>query len=132
MDKKLTAGAMFICLLMVALSGCTTYNELAHTSDTLIFTPRDEKGTQGQVVYFKSSCSYFVVNTVLGYAVLRLVEGKSIRVGDVLTGDFESYGMKNIYNSSRKLSCNVMVENFWLSKDRAMEIYYEKCIQPEK
>ncbi len=122
------SGVTFICLLLFALFGCTTYNELANTSDTIIFTPRDEKGTEGQVVYFKSGCPYFIVNTILGYAVLGLVDGKSIRVGDILAGDFESYGMRNIYNSSRGANLNVMVENFWLSKNRAMEIYYEKCI----
>lgn len=125
------AVATFIYLLLFALSGCTTYNELANTSDTIIFTPRDEKGTEGQVVYFKPGCPYFIVNTILGYAVLVLVDGKTIRAGDILAGDFESYGMRNIYNSSRGVSLKVMVENFWLSKNRAMEIYYEKCVQGE-
>ncbi len=124
------AGLVFICLLSVVLPGCRAYNELANTSDTIIFTPREEQGAKGQVVYLKLGCSYFLVNTILGYAALRLVNGKIPRVGDMLAGDFESYGGKKIFNSSNGSNMKVLVENFWLSKDRAMEIYYEKCIRP--
>ncbi len=122
---------MLICLLPGVLPGCTAYNELANTSDTIIFTPRDEQGTKGQVVYSKLDCPYFLVNTILGYVVLRLYDGKPPGVGDMLAGDFESYGVKRIFNSSNGLNIKVLVDNFWLSKDRAMEIYYEKCIQSE-
>lgn len=130
MDKTIIICLVSICLLIALLFGCTAYNELANTSDITIFTPREEKGAQGQIVYFKLGCPYFIVNTVLGYAVLRLVTGKITRVGDMLVGDFESYGEKNIVNSSNGLNMQVSVENFWLSRDRAMEIYYDKCIQP--
>jgi hypothetical protein len=130
LDKKLTAVVTFVCLALLALSGCTTYNELANTSDTIIFTPRQEQGAKGEVVYSKLGCPHFLVNTILGYAALKLVAGKIPRVGDSLVGDFESYGEKKILNSSNGLDIIVAIENFWLTKDRAMEIYYEKCIQP--
>ena len=127
MDKKLMIGLILICLLPGMLPGCAAYNESANISDTVIFTPREEGGAKGQVVYSKSGCPYFLVNTILGYAALRLVGGKTPRVGNMLVGDFESYGEKKIFNPSNGSNIKVSVENFWLSKDRAMEIYYEKC-----
>ncbi len=82
---------------------------------------------KGEVVYKKSGCSYFIVETYLGYAILEWYGGNDPNKGDIVVGDFESYGMKDIYNSTADSELQVWVDNFWLSKDRAIEKFFDKC-----
>jgi len=82
---------------------------------------------KGVVVYIKSGCSYFIVETPLGYALLEWYGGNTPSRGDVLVGDYESYGMKDIYNITQDSETKVWVDNFWMSKDRVIERYYKKC-----
>jgi len=82
---------------------------------------------KGVVVLYKSGCSYYIVETNMGYAILEWYGGNDPSRGDVLVGDFETYGMKDIYNLSAEAETKVWVEDFWLSKTRAIEKYYDKC-----
>lgn len=82
---------------------------------------------KGVVVLYKSGCSYYIVETNMGYAILEWYGGNDPSRGDVLAGDFETYGMKDIYNLSADAETKVWVEDFWLSKTRAIEKYYDKC-----
>lgn len=82
---------------------------------------------KGVVVLYKSGCSYYIVETNMGYAILEWYGGNDPSRGDVLAGDFETYGMKDIYNLSADAETKVWVEDFWLSKTRSIEKYYDKC-----
>ncbi len=82
---------------------------------------------KGVVVLYKPGCSYYIVETNMGYAILEWYGGNDPSRGDVLAGDFETYGMKDIYNLSADAETKVWVEDFWLSKTRAIEKYYDKC-----
>jgi hypothetical protein len=82
---------------------------------------------KGVVVLYKPGCSYYIVETNMGYAILEWYGGNYPRRGDVVAGDFETYGMKDIYNLSADAETKVWVEDFWLSKTRAIEKYYDKC-----
>jgi hypothetical protein len=83
------------------------------------------KGTVALVV---KGCDYYVVDAPLGYAVLEWYGGNVPQKGDVLAGDFESYGMKDLYNLSKNgAETRVWVENYWLSKSRAIDIINDKC-----
>lgn len=89
--------------------------------------PEIANAAKGVVVYYKSGCDYYIVETNMGYAVLEWYGGNDPSKGDVLAGDFESYGMKDIYNLTADSETRVWVEDFWLSKESAIEEYYEKC-----
>lgn len=82
---------------------------------------------KGEIVYYKSGCDYFIVETAMGYALLEWYGGYDPSRGEVVAGDFETYGMKEIYNLTANQETNVWVEDFWLSKDRAIEEYFDKC-----
>ncbi len=82
---------------------------------------------KGVVVLYKSGCSYYIVETNMGYAILEWYGGNDPSKGDVLAGDYETYGMKDVYNITADTETKVWVEDFWLSKTRAIEKYYEKC-----
>lgn len=93
----------------------------------LLLAPAAAFAAKGVVVLYKSGCSYYIVETNLGYAILEWYGGNDPSRGDVLAGDFETYGMKDIYNLSADAETKVWVEDFWLSKTRAIEKYYDKC-----
>jgi hypothetical protein len=82
---------------------------------------------KGGVSYIKSGCGYYIVETNMGFALLEWFGGSTPSRGDVAVGDYESYGMKDIYNLTQDSETKVWVDNFWLSKDRAIERYFEKC-----
>jgi hypothetical protein len=84
-------------------------------------------GARGEVVYCKSGCDYFIVETDAGFDLLERYGGNEPSDGDVLVGDFESYGTKDIYNLSVDAEVRVWVEDLWMSHDAAFEALYEKC-----
>ncbi len=83
--------------------------------------------SKGVVVLYKSGCSHYVVETTMGYVLLDWFGGNDPSVGDTLVGDYESYGMKDIYNITADAETRAWIEDFWLSKTRVLEKYYEKC-----
>ncbi len=81
---------------------------------------------KGVVVYNKS-CDYYAVETNRGYALLEWFGGNDPSEGDVMVGDYETYGMKEIYNVTADTEAKVWVEDFWLSKDSLIEKIREHC-----
>lgn len=92
-----------------------------------IFTVNEAFAARGVVVYKRLGCSYYIVETHLGYAILEWFGGNDPSQGDVIVGDFETFGMKDIYNETMGSESKAWIDNFWLSKDRATEIYFDKC-----
>lgn len=82
---------------------------------------------KGVVVYDKGCRSRFIVSTPRGYAILEWFGGNMPGVGDTVVGDFEMYGMKDIYNLRAESETKVWVEDFWLSRDRAVTKMAELC-----
>ena len=70
----------------------------------------------GEAVYTESGCDYFIVEAYMGYALLEWFGGAIPEVGDIIRGDFESYGFRdlNVVNRGRRI--RVWVEDYWLSK----------------
>jgi hypothetical protein len=81
----------------------------------------------GEVVLKNRGCDYFIVESNMGFAILEWYGGNDPSEGDILVGNYESYGMKDIYNETADAELRVWVDNFWLSKSRAIERYYDKC-----
>lgn len=93
----------------------------------LLFGSASAIAAKGAVVYIKSRCSYYIVETPLGYALLQWFGGSTPSRGDVLVGDYETYGMKDIFNVTQDSETKVWVDNYWMSKSRVTERYFEKC-----
>ena len=49
---------------------------------------------KGEVVLKKSGCDYFIVETYMGYDLLEWYGGNDPDEGDILSGNFESYGFE--------------------------------------
>lgn len=82
---------------------------------------------KGVVTHKPSNCDYCIVETKKGYAILEWYGGNDPDKGDVIVGDFESYGMKNIYNATSEAELRVWVEDFWLDKEDALEKLFDEC-----
>lgn len=93
----------------------------------ILMTTTSVFGVKGTVKYTSGSCSWYLVETPSGFSLLEWFGGNTPSKGDVIVGDYESYGMKKLYNLTRDSETKVWVDNYWLSKDSAIEKFYEKC-----
>jgi len=93
----------------------------------LIALTQSVYAAKGVVVYYKSGCDYYIVETNMGYSLLEWYGGNDPSEGDTLVGNYESYGMKTIYNLTVNSETKVWVEDYQLSKDSVLEKYYDKC-----
>jgi len=62
---------------------------------------------KGIVVYKDYNCNYFLLKISSDYVILEWYGGSEFEAGDILIGNIDSYGFKNIYNNSQgsKLRC---------------------------
>jgi hypothetical protein len=93
----------------------------------MLLIPAVTNAAQGIVVFYKSGCDYYIVETNMGYSLLEWYGGNDPSEGDVLVGDYESYGMKTIYNVTANSGTKVWVEDFWLSKGNVIKKYFQNC-----
>ena len=93
----------------------------------LVLSPLVLNAAKGVVVFYKSGCSYYIVEDNMGYTLLEWYGGNDPSEGDTLVGDFNTYGMKDIYNLTVDAETKVWIEDFMLSKDSVLEKYYDKC-----
>ena len=94
---------------------------------TLLFAPGMAVAAKGMVTHDPQGCSHFLVETAMGYALLDRYGGNDPSKGDTIVGEFETYGMKNIFNITADEELTVWVEDFLMARERAIEKLYEKC-----
>ena len=83
---------------------------------------------RGVVSHRISGCDYFLVETAVGdYVLLEWFGGTDPDKGDMLAGDFQSYGMKTIHDLTSDSEVTVWVEDYQLDKEDALEKLTEKC-----
>ncbi len=93
----------------------------------LVFPCGAAIAAKGEVVYHATGCDYFLVETKMGLTVLEWFGGNDPARGDLLAGDFESYGMHDAYNLTADSDLTVWVEDYWLSVDQALETLSQNC-----
>ncbi len=80
------------------------------------------------VVYEKYSCDYFIVKDSGGdYDLLEWYSGYDPSSGDILKGNFHTYGFHDFYNSSYTRKTHVWIEDWLLTWDDAISQYKDKC-----
>lgn len=89
--------------------------------------PTSTYAAKGVVVLKLSCCDWFLVDAPGGYALLEWYGGNEPERGDVIAGDFESYGFKDLYNLTSDDELRVWVEDYWLGKSDALEQISEQC-----
>jgi len=76
------------------------------------------------VVWYKSGCDYFIADGPNGYYLLEWYGGYDPVEGDIIIGNLNSYGFKNVYYPRRDREGRVYVEDYLLSQDHAIEEYF--------
>jgi hypothetical protein len=80
------------------------------------------------VVAARSGCrSYFLADGPKGYYLLEWYGGHSPSVGDIILGDLGGYGFKDVFYPSIGSTGRIYVDDYMLSRSRAIEKYSEKC-----
>jgi len=74
------------------------------------------KAARGIVSYRISGCDYFVVTTKSAYDVLEWFGGHDPDKGDILIGEFESYGFHDIYDETADEDLRVWTEDYDLPR----------------
>jgi hypothetical protein len=91
------------------------------------FSVTRASAAKGTVSHKMSGCDYFTVETPGGYDLLEWYGGHDPDRGDVLVGQYESYGMHDIYDDTADEELTVWVEDYDLSKEDALDKLVEKC-----
>jgi hypothetical protein len=93
----------------------------------LFFSATRASAAKGTVSRKISGCDYFTVETLMGYDLLEWYGGHDPDRGDVLVGQYESYGMHDIYDDTADEELTIWVEDYGLSKEDALDKLVEKC-----
>jgi hypothetical protein len=95
---------------------------------TIVFcTQPSFAASRGVVVKRISGCDYFMVSATKGYAVLEWYGGHDPDTDDILIGKIEEYGMHDIVDDTADESVTIWVEDYLLSREKALELLVDKC-----
>lgn len=114
----LTAG-LFIAGLFLA--GCVRNSHVGNEENYWLTKER------GEVVYSDAYCSYYVVETNLGYTVIQTYGSYKPYEGAVLYGNFSSRGTRDLYNQSSGVVFTGIVTDYWLSYVEAQDALDYYC-----
>lgn len=95
----------------------------------LSFTKNDtlSDSIKGVVCLKIAKCDYMIVCLKNGnYSVVEDYYDKCDE-GDVLVGEFQSYGFKDAYNITKDKTCRVYIEDWEYNEKTAIEKYKKKC-----
>ena len=80
-----------------------------------------------EVLSYPSSCDYFIANGNRGYYLFQWHGGYEPSEGDIILGDINSNGFKDVYFPLKERESRVYVEDYSMSESRAFEHYNEHC-----
>ena len=86
-----------------------------------------ERAARGVITRRVSGCDHFVVATKSDYDLLEWYGGHDPDKGNVLIGNYESYGFHDIYDDTADRTLRVWTEDYSLSKEDALEKLLEHC-----
>ena len=89
--------------------------------------PTGLTSTRGEVVRRISGCDYFLVETTGGFDLLEWYGGHDPDKGDILVGNFESYGFHDVIDDNVDDTIRIYTEDYLLSKSSATEKLLDKC-----
>ena len=83
--------------------------------------------SHAEVVSFPSGCDYFIAKGNRGYYLCKCINGYRPCLGDVILGDIDSNGLKNIYYPLKEREGVIYVEDYSMSKSSSIEHYKKLC-----
>lgn len=87
-----------------------------------------QSAIRGVVTTKIESCDYFLVYTNMGYILMEArFFGDEPEIGDYVYGELHTYNSRKIWNETKEEEMNVWIEDWGLSKGKALEQLVEKC-----
>jgi hypothetical protein len=83
--------------------------------------------SHAEVVSFPSGCDYFIAKGNRGYYLCKFIKGYCPCLGDVILGDIDSNGLKNISYPLKEREGVIYVEDYSMFESRSIEHYKEHC-----
>ena len=106
--KKIFTLSVITAFIAVLFTGCVkSYNDVNENH----FLSQE----RGEVVYSDPYCSYYVIETMYGYTILRSYGGYRPYEGSSVYGNFSNYGGREFYNRSTGNVFTAEVIEYWLS-----------------
>ena len=121
MKKIFTLSASFF-LAIILLSSCVK-DKVVVANDENYWLTKEE----GEVVYSDPNCSYYVVATYYGHNIVRSYAGYKPYEGDIVYGNFSSFGTREMYNYSGRFVFTGTVTDYWLSYNEALDALDYYC-----
>ena len=105
-----------------------TYNNLNGSEDNTRFESHGSTGKgYATVVFRKSGCDYMILENSNGYIIGEWMGGNDPDKGDNISGNFNSFGTKDFYNTTNQSDSRLWIDDYMLSKESALEKINEKC-----
>jgi len=74
------------------------------------------------------SCDYFLIQDRYGsYSEAEWYGGHSPSDGDIIYGNFQSYGFKNLYDNASHSNIKVWLDDYWASQDDSIQYLMDHC-----
>lgn len=121
MKRIFTLSTLFF-LSLVLLSSCAK-DRIAPANNESYWLNQDE----GDVVYSDPSCSYWVLATYSGYTIVRSSSGSQPYEGELIYGNFNSRGTRDMYNYSGRFVFTATVTDYWLTYGQALDALDYYC-----
>jgi hypothetical protein len=83
--------------------------------------------TVKSVIVYKACRSQYVAENSMGYVFLEWYGGSDPEPGDVIIGELNSYGFKDVYNLGKDQEMRVWIDDYMLSKQRVIDKINSKC-----
>ena len=80
-----------------------------------------------EILSYPSGCDYFIASGHHGYYLLKWNDGYEPSEGDIILGDIDSHGLKDIYYPWKEREGRLYVEDYSMSESRSLEHYKEHC-----
>lgn len=122
MKRIFTFSALFIGLALF-VSSCVQNHHGGGGNDENYWLSKE----QGEVVYSDTYCSYYVIETINGYTIVRSYGGYKPYEGSIVYGDFSYLGTKDIYNRSTGYLFTGTITDTWLTYYEAQDAMDYYC-----
>jgi hypothetical protein len=112
-----------IIAVMAALLFTSCAKERVYQDDNAYWLSQE----RGDVVYSNNSCGYYVVATNYGYTIIRNLDGLRVYDGDIMYGNFGTYGSRDFYNYTANIITRGSVVEYDLSYNTAQDAIDYYC-----
>ena len=79
------------------------------------------------VIVYKACGSRYVAENTMGYVLIEWFGGVSPNKGDLIIGDINGFGFKDVYDLTQDNDLRVWVDDYMLSRQRVIDKVVAKC-----